>query len=59
MLNGEVYPSHTAPGPVPDAEGEQIMIITLNYVIGKSDYFCETLLANFAPAVRRFGVTLV
>lgn len=43
MLNGEVYPQHAAPGPVPDAEGEQIMIITLNYVIGKT----ELLSLNF------------
>lgn len=59
MLNAEVYPSRTAPGPLPDAVGEQIMIITLNDVIGKPNYFCSTLLANFAPAARRFGRTLI
>lgn len=48
MLNGEVYPQHAAPGPVPDAEGEQIMIITLKLRNWKKQItLAKLLLANF------------
>lgn len=54
MLNGEVYPSHTAPGRLPDAEGEQIMIITLNYVIGKSNYFLINFVGQLCTCYAAF-----